>query len=105
MASVKGNGTRSSVVARESLSGTPTKTRDIQEIIVAYEREAEKLRADAHAAESRGQIEDYDYYMDLVDECLRKANDYRYEMCGTQKKGDCCSRKDELAWEEQKGKA
>lgn len=50
-----------------------------------------KLRtSNAYAAESRGQVEDYDYYMDLADARLRKANDHRYEMSGTQQKDDCC---------------
>lgn len=86
MASFEGNETPRGGVVRETLSGTPTKKRDIQEAIIAYEHEAEKLLANAYTAESRGQVEDYDYYMDLADECLRKANDDRYEMSGTQKK-------------------
>lgn len=93
MASFEGNETPCGRVARETPSGMPTKKRDIQEAIIAYEHEAEKLLANAHAAGSRGEAEDYDYYMDLADECLRKANDYRYEMCGIQKKDDCGSRK------------
>lgn len=92
MASFGGKETPCGRVARETLSGMPTKKRDIQEAIIAHEHEAEKLLANAHAAGSHGEIEDYDYYMDLADECLRKANDYRYEMSGTQKEDDCCSR-------------
>lgn len=93
MAASEGNGTPCGPVAKETLSETPTKNRDIQEAIIAYESEAEKLCANAYAAESRGQIEDYDYYMDLADECLRKANDHRYEMSESQQKEDCCPRK------------
>lgn len=54
--------------------------RGIQEIIAAYEHRAETERANAHAAEAEGQLEDYDYYMDLAGEYLQKANDHRYQI-------------------------
>ena len=51
----------------------------IQERITAYERQAKRERAHAHAAEEEEQWEDHDYYVDLAEQYDDKANDLRHQ--------------------------